>query len=301
MSQIILHHTIPASGTHSICELLKTHPQISYVRLNTAISISPLIACLTQGIIDRTRFDRLLTWVAHVQKDDADPRRMGVFAMLRNTATSVLDDPLRNSDLEMVGQYIAIFSHIYFGGIGAGWDEPLDAYYISDLLKTGYSARSIIPLRDPILSVCTLLAKGHEEQVILHACKFLNEYPDDQPAFFLPVDLYGRSEHKATRIREIGRLFEEFLGLKPTPETLDFVLRWPRANSMDRRDRMYKVRDLPEWRELRSIFDVQDCLDEGLDPTGINAVVDAQIEQFKKLEGLKALYESHGYRNLCWF
>lgn len=301
MSQIILHHTIPGSGTNLTRELLKTHPQISYVKLNTEVSITPIIACLMQGVIDRTRFDRLLTWVAHIQKDNSDPRRMGVFAMLRNTATSVLDDPLHNSDLEMAGQYVTVFSHIYFRGMGSGWGEPVDMYHISDLLKTGYSAPCIIPLRDPILSVCTMLAKGHGQDVILHACKFLNEYPDDLPTFFVPVDLYSRPEDEAIRIHKLGKLFEEFLGLKPAAETIEFLRKWPNINKLIREERLSQIPDGTERRTLLSIFEVQDRLYEGLDPRGIMPLVDVQIEEFKKLEGLKALYESYGYRDLCWF
>jgi hypothetical protein len=133
---------------------------------------------------------------------------------------------------------------------------------------------TLIPMRDPLLSVITRHARHPEQAPHTYLIDSWRDIPIDAKPFFIPVDLGPKPE------KLWGAL--EHCGVKPWPGMNAYAKAWTKQNTVPgapdaraayaRRDKAWFEEHLPaEWAALRKSHD------------------------------LRAHFEHHGYEDLLWW
>jgi len=283
--------SIQGSGTQFFGNILSQHPYLVIVPMGGPYPVFSLVSLLRQNVIYENMLDPLVIYCGMVQgKADlwhtasGKSDRLRMFEMYRKSSVTI-EKHNRNSPYEKT----FLFSHLFPMVSGVRF------HTITDLaIDLQINRRAIVPLRDPIRAIFSLMKRGSFSQHIrnreisyaIRGFEMLKKFSERCDTFFFPVDLCETDE--GLRKDFVASMFD-FIGLPLTDAVSKVVNDYERINT----GRLHK---LPlEMEILKEAFKASPYV------TGVNAEMDFNIDTLRKIEGLAEIYQSVGYTDLEWF
>jgi len=270
--------TIPHAGLHMISHLINLHPAMTMV----GISVNGI-----EGLSDSAcekEVDEFLSG-----KIDEEILKQELLVSLNNRHLLKINPNASK-------KYLFIVSHVK-----AHFIENNPAKICVQDVVDKINLLQIIPLRDPLLVVCTGLILGGkhsdatERDLRITRMGFNFVLNTKLNTFFLPIDLLA-TQSVDQRVETIRKLCEDFLGIATSDNYKDITNSWTKRHPTDITNPIYWNGSIPE-----SILKCKEMLLRGENPWGIHPIVDRELEYYKNLSSLKKLFKSIGYENLAWF
>jgi len=296
MSEPIILHSVPGTGTVFVDSLLSAHRAIGVISIEgrdavVSRSIDFLCGLFVEGELSREMLDLYINYAANLVY--TNPTKLDQLKeIVSNVALFEMATSVSSSSL----LYTVIESHAYPNRLN-------DRYWVSDMIDAGYTAKTIIPFRDPIQSVLTCLIRGtgkdHYRRITLDrnawGFQFFIDHIDDMPTYCIPVDLPGEQRF-CSRI-----LFDEFLNIERTSEVDAFIESWTPVNDSNFEFYLDQLTSDVDRNRLRLLFEMKAALRFGESVLGMLSEVDEEIRRYNSMTSLRDLYMKCGYEDLSWF
>jgi|GEM_PF-4840768 len=299
MSDLIFLRTVPHTGTFFCEHLLGAHSLISdrIVDLDGGRARSSLNFLIDRVLDQEISFEEFKKLIICASYD----------------RSSVVESSISKNEIEKISshfdyEYIVLVSHI----VSAFYQKK---YWIADLLSAGFMAKTLTPLRDPVLTVLTILIQTgdensiHKEDWYIYAeaaltntfqgYQHLASLPEKWKPFtyFLAVDLLAKFS-PGERLRRVRSLFIDFLKIGIEPLVEKEIENWTVRHATEQ-EQLYG--EFSKKSEFEHLIEARRICGMGKDPRGLDRKLDAEIDKYSECSNLQDFFKSQGYSNLCWF
>lgn len=280
MNKLIICMTIMHTGTHSVLNLLVSTNEISIMK-------SDYSYC---GLLNRYLYDKI-------------------------TLNEFKNELFVGAKTRIIPHFHICFLHHHYlyyqereGEFNTKTSEVSCWVDWTKVMDKGIDAIKISSMRDPLLTVCTVLLRGgvhnsyeglnlsQQMQMIEDNHSYLLKHSRDN-AVLIPFDLMGRWSPQEREDKVIEAF--DFLEIKYTNAANAEIQKCYQHNSTTEA-RAHEL-SLLDKETFDEIFYCREILKAGQNPKGKSKILDTEIERYKGRKDLADFYKSQGYENLAWF